>query len=111
MQVPNAMLNTRVLHCHFRLECLLTFSHVLVQESSLLQTFGATSLVDTATMGLVAMVPLVRVVLVHLVLHAQRMRMMVDRMTTMMRSDYSFQIQLAAPLCFVDFLMTFCGDR
>ena len=76
----------------------------------MLQTFGTTSLVDTATMGLVAMALLVRVVLVHLVLHAQRMRMMVDRMTTMMRSDHSFQIQLAALLCFVDLLTTFCGD-
>ena len=69
-----------------------------------------TSLVDMATMDLVAMALLVRVVLVHLVLHAQRMRMMVDRSMTMMRSDYSFQIQLAAPLCFVDLLTTFCGD-
>ena len=47
-------------------------------------------------MGLVAMVPLVRVVLVHLVLHVQRIRMMVDRMT-MIRSDHSLQIQLVAP--------------
>ena len=52
-------------------------------------------------MGLVATVPPVRVVLVDLVLHVQRMRMMVDRMTMMMRSDHSFQIQLAAPLCLV----------
>ena len=35
------------------------------------------------------MIHLVRVVRVHLALHAQRMRMMVDRMMTMMRSDYS----------------------
>ena len=66
----------------------------------MLQTFGMTSLVDTATTGLVAMAMLVRVVLVHLVLHAQRMRMMVDRMMTLMRSDHNFQIQLVAPLSF-----------
>ena len=75
--------------CHYMLMCLLTLSHVLVLQMSLLQTGGVTSQVDITTMGLVAMICLVRVVRVHLVLHAQRMRMMVDRMMTMMRSDHS----------------------
>jgi hypothetical protein len=45
--------------------------------------------VDTATTGLEAMTLLVRVVLIQLVLHVQMMRMMVDRMTTMTRSDHN----------------------
>jgi hypothetical protein len=45
--------------------------------------------VDTTTTGLEAMTLLVMVVLVQLVLHVQMMRMMVDRMTTMMRSDHN----------------------
>jgi hypothetical protein len=72
----------------FRLECLLTFSHVLVQHRSMLQTGGVTSQVDTTTTGLVAMDLLVRVVVVHLVLYAQMMRMMVDRMMMTMMSDH-----------------------
>jgi hypothetical protein len=39
-------------------------------------------------MGMVAMIHLVRVVHVQLVLHVQMMRMMVDRITTMTRSDH-----------------------
>ena len=88
--------------CHCRLVCLLMLSHVLVQQMSMLQTDGVSSQVDTATMGMVATILLVRVVLVQLVLHVLRMRMMVDRMT-MMRSDHSLQIQLVAPLC-LDYL-------
>ena len=66
---------------------------------------------DIVTMGMMAMVFLVRVVLVHLVPHLQMMRMMVDVMMMTMRSDHRFRMQLAAPLCFVDLLMPFYGDR
>ena len=76
-------------------------SHVLVQQMSMLQTDGVSSQVDTATMGMVATILLVRVVLVQLVLHVLRMRMMMN-MTTMM-SDLRCQIQLVAPLC-LDYL-------
>jgi hypothetical protein len=54
----------------------------------MLQNGGVTSLVDIATTGLVAMDLLVRVVLVHLVLYAQMMRMMVDKMMMTMMSDH-----------------------
>ena len=68
------MLNTEVLHSsrhlstltlyHFRLECLLTLSHVPALQTTMLQTGGVTSLVVVATTALVAMTHLVRVVLV-----------------------------------------------
>ena len=72
---------------HFRLVCLLTLSHVLVLQMIMLQIGGVTSQVVVATMGLVAMTRLVRVVLVQPVLHAQMMRMLVEMM---MMSDLSF---------------------
>ena len=50
--------------CHYRLMCLLMLSHVLVQQTSMLQTGGVTSQVVSATTGLVAMTHLMRVVLV-----------------------------------------------
>jgi hypothetical protein len=75
--------------CHYRLVCLLTLSHVLVQQTSMLQIGRVTSQVDIATTVLLAMTLLVRVVRVQPVLNAQRMRMMVDRTTTMRRSDHS----------------------
>ena len=74
---------------HFRLVCLLTLSHVLVLQMIMLQIGGVTSQVVVATMGLVAMTRLVRVVLVQPVLHAQMMRRLVEMM--MMMSDLSFQ--------------------
>ena len=46
------------------------------------------SLVVSTTTGLVAMLLLVRVVLDQLVHHVQRMRMTVNRMMTMLRSDH-----------------------
>ena len=72
---------------HYRLVCLLTLSHVLVLQTSMLQTSGVISQVVSATTGLVAMTHLVRVVLVQPVLHAQMMRMLVEMM---MMSDLSF---------------------
>ena len=74
---------------HYRLGCLLTLSHVPVLQTSMLQTSGVTSQVVLATMGLVAMTYLVRVILVQPVLHAQMMRMLVEM--KMMMSDHSFQ--------------------
>ena len=73
---------------HFRLVCLPTLSHVPALQTTMLQTGGVTSLVVVATMGLVAMTHLVRVVLVQLVLHAQMMRMLVEM--KMVMSDHSF---------------------
>ena len=67
---------------------LLMLSHILVQQTSMLQTGGVTSQVDITTMGMVSMTHLVRVVHVQLVLHIQMMRMMVDMITTMTRSDH-----------------------
>ena len=64
-----------------------------------------TSRVVLANMGPVAMTRLVRVVLIHLVLHAQMMRMLVEM--KMVMSDHSFQRQLAAPLSLVCHCWTF----
>jgi hypothetical protein len=55
----------------------------------MLQIGRVTSQVDIATTVLLAMTLLVRGVRVQPVLNAQRMRMMVDRTTTMRRSDHS----------------------
>ena len=90
---------------HYRLMCLLTLSHVPVQQMSMLQTGRVTSQVVLATTGLVVMTRLVRVVLVQPVLHAQMMRMLVEM--KMMMSDLSFQRQLAAPLSLVCHCWTF----
>ena len=76
---------------HYRLVCLLTLSHILVLQTSMLQTGGVTSQVVSATTGLMAMTHLVRVVLAHLVLHAQMMRMMAETKMKMVMSDHSFQ--------------------
>ena len=61
---------------HFKLVCLLTLSHVLVLQTSMLQIGGVTSQVVVATTGLVAMTRPVQVVLVQLVLHVQMMKML-----------------------------------
>ena len=65
----------------------------------MLQTSRMTSLVDIVSMGLVDMVLLVRVVLIHLVLHAQMMREKAEKEMMIMMSDLCDQMQLAAPLC------------
>jgi hypothetical protein len=67
--------------------------------------------VVTATMGLEDMALPVRVALVQLVLHIQMMRMMMDRMMTMTRSEHKCYIQLAAPLCLDCLFQIVCGDR
>ena len=56
---------------HFRLMCLLTLSHVLVLQTSMLQIGRVTSQVVVATTGLVAMTRPAQVVLVQLVSHIQ----------------------------------------
>ena len=58
-------------------------------------------------MGLMAMTRLVRVVLAHLVLHAQMMRMMAETKMKMVMNDHSFRRQLVAPLCLVCHCWTF----
>jgi len=94
--------------CHCRLMCLLMVNHVLVQQTSMLQTGGVTSQVDIATMGMVVMTHLVRVVRAQLWLHDQKMRVMVEMM---MMCDHCFHRQLQ-PLCALfDLLAIFCGDR
>ena len=93
----------------YKLGCLLTLSHVLVLQTSMLQTGGVTSQVVSATTGPVAMTCLVRVVLVQPVLHAQMMRMLVEM--KMMMSDHNFQRQLAAPFVLSMSLLDLCGDR
>ena len=52
-----------------RLVCLLMLNHVLVQQTSMLQTSWVTSLVDIATMGMMVMTHLVKVVHAQLGLH------------------------------------------
>ena len=82
---------------HFRLVCLLTLSHVLVLQTTMLQIGGVTSQVVAASMGLVAMTHLVLVVLVQPVLHALMMKMLEEM--KMMMSDARDQIQLVASFC------------
>ena len=85
-------------------------SHVLVLERSLVPLSGRISLVVVlgtrpVTMDLVVrastevMVLYVRVLLAHLVLHAQMMREKAEKEMMIMMSDLCDQMQLAAPLC------------
>ena len=93
---------------HFRLVCLLTLSHVLVLQMSMLQIGGVTSQVVAASTGLVAMTRPAQVVLVQLVLHVQMTKMLGEMM---MLSDARDQIQLAAPFVLSLSLLDLCGDR
>ena len=94
---------------HYRLVCLLTLSHVLVLQTTMLQTGGVTSQVVAASTGLMAMTHLVLLVLVQPMLHALMMKMLEEM--KMMMSDARDQIQLVAPFVLSLSLFDICGDR